>query len=380
MNENLERILPGEIKPKSFEDLIRDVHEKGLCGQCGGCVSFCSASEIKAIQMSEDGPPRYLNKDNCLHCGICYLVCPQTHILNDELNERYKYKPPIGNWKKIISSQAAMEEIRVRATDGGVVTALLLYLLDHNLINGAIVSKRVGPFNRIPYFATTREEFLEAAGSHFDISNHVVKLEDYNTFIPTITKLKTIPHSDMMRIAVVGTPCQIHSIRKMQELSILPAHVVKYAFGLFCNANFSFHTSGRERMEEKYEFSFDDVENMNIKEDIMLELKDNQTLHVDFNAINDFIRPACFACSDFSNIYADFSFGGLGSKDGYTTVLIRTEMGDEVYNNALREGYLQEKYDLNTSIKKSEMLAKIIGFSTRKMERARATLEEKNLI
>ena len=38
-----------EILPKSFEDLIRDVHELGICGECGGCVSFCSAHELKAI-------------------------------------------------------------------------------------------------------------------------------------------------------------------------------------------------------------------------------------------------------------------------------------------------------------------------------------------
>ena len=36
----------NEEKPKSFEDLIKEVHEKGICGECGGCVSFCSAAEI----------------------------------------------------------------------------------------------------------------------------------------------------------------------------------------------------------------------------------------------------------------------------------------------------------------------------------------------
>jgi len=35
-----------EVEPKSFKDLIKEVHEKGICGECGGCVSFCSAAEI----------------------------------------------------------------------------------------------------------------------------------------------------------------------------------------------------------------------------------------------------------------------------------------------------------------------------------------------
>ena len=63
-----------DVKPKSFEDLKREVHERNICGECGGCVSFCSAADIIAIEMTKDGPPRYANKDNCLQCGICYFA------------------------------------------------------------------------------------------------------------------------------------------------------------------------------------------------------------------------------------------------------------------------------------------------------------------
>ena len=365
-----------EVVPKSFEDLIKEVHEKGICGECGGCVSFCSAAELKAIEMSESGPPHYSNKDNCLHCGLCYLVCPQTYVLNDELNERFNYKISIGNQKKIISSQASSEEIRNKATDGGVVTAILTYLLDKNLIQGALVSKKEGPFNRVPFFATTREELIESAGSHFDLSQQISGLEHYDTFIPTITKLKKIVGNDMMNIAVVGTPCQIHSIRKMQELSILPAHVVKYTLGLFCNFNFSFGEDARLKMENKYGFSFDDVESMNIKESLILELKNHESIIVDFEDLNEIARQACFACRDFSNVYADISFGGLGSRENYTTTIIRTAIGEKIYNNALKEGYIQEPIELNTSIKKSEMLAKIISFGKRKFERYKQHMEQ----
>jgi len=366
-----------EVLPKSFEDLIKDVHEPGICGECGGCVSFCSAHDIKAIEMSESGPPRYYNKDNCLKCGICYLVCPQTHVLDEELNKKYNYKVSIGNWGKITSNQATSEEIRKNATDGGLVTAILLYLLDKNLINGAIVSKREGPFNRIPFFATTKEELIEAAGSHYDISHGVTSLEKYNSFVPTITKLKTVVSSDAMNIAVVGTPCQIMSIRKMQELSILPAHIVKYTLGLFCNLNFSFNAEARKKLEDKFDFSFNDVERLNVKENLIVQLKNNQIKYIDFKDIHEFARPACFACRDFSNVYADISFGGLGSKEGYTTAVIRTKIGKKLYDNALREGYIQEPSELNTSVKKSEMLAKVISFGKRKYNRYIKALKER---
>ena len=369
LSENVE---VKEVLPKSFDDLIKEVHERDLCGECGGCVSFCSADEIKAIEMPESGPPRYANEENCLHCGICYLVCPQTHVLNEELNERYNFKIPIGNWKKISCARASSEAIQEKGTDGGVITSILTYLLDNKLINGALVAKKEGPFNRAPFFATSKEELIEAAGSHFDLSKQVTGLKNYDTFIPTITTLKNVISPDLMNIAVVGTPCQIHSIRKMQELSILPAHIVKYTLGVFCNLNFCFDGKAQNEMEQKFNFSFKDITGMNIREHVILETEEVPIL-IDFKELKDFTRKACFGCSDFPNYYADISFGGLGSPQKYTTAIIRTKIGQKVYNSALSEGYIKEDADLNTSLKKSEMLAKIISFSKRKSERGKRT-------
>lgn len=376
MVNRLEEDKDKEIIPKSFDDLIVEVHEKGICGECGGCVSFCSADEIKAIGMKDSGPPEYINEDNCLHCGICYLICPQTHILDKELNKKYNYKTSIGNWEKICSSQATSDEILNNATDGGVVTALLTYLLNNNLIEGAIVSKEKTIFNRSPFFARSREELIEAAGSHYDLSHGVVELENYDSFVPTITELKHLVDSRLMDIAIVGTPCQIHSIRKMQELSILPAHVIKYTFGLFCNFNFSFNIEGRKQLEEKFNFAFDNVETMNIKEKLILHLTNQEKIYIPFEHLNNIIRSACYACKDFSNIYSDISFGGLGSQNQFTTTLIRTPVGKKVYDGALREGYIKEPLDLNASVQKSEMLAKVISFGKRKYERYKDTIKK----
>ena len=70
---------------KTFKNLVTEVHEKGLCGACGGCVSFCSAGELLAIGFGSHGKPEFLDEDSCLECGICYLICPQIDILDPEL-------------------------------------------------------------------------------------------------------------------------------------------------------------------------------------------------------------------------------------------------------------------------------------------------------
>lgn len=161
----------------------------------------------------------------------------------------------------------------------------------------------------------------------------------------------------------------------MQELSILPAHIIKYTLGLFCNLNFAFTAKARIKMEEKFNFSFNDVEKLNIKENLIISLKNGQSISIDFKDIHEFARPACFACRDFSNVYADISFGGLGSRDGFTTSIIRTPTGEKIYNKALKEGYLLEPSELNSSIKKSELLAKVISFGKRKFERYKKSLK-----
>ena len=96
----------------------------------------------------------------------------------------------------------------------------------------------------------------------------------------------------------------------------------------------------------------------------------SQPLFIEFSELEDIARHACSVCDNFSNYYADISFGGLGSKDGYTTVIIRTKEGKKIYNLALNKGYIEEPAELNSSVEKSKILAKIISFSRRKLKRA----------
>lgn len=369
-----------EEEVKTFKDLNREVVEKGICGKCGGCVSFCSAGKLNALEMGQNDLPRYINEDNCLKCGICYLICPQTATLNVELQEKFGWKPPIGDYQRITSAQTTNKEVREVCTDGGVVTSLLSYLMDRNLINGAVVSKKTGRFARKAIIARTPEELIEAAGSTFSGSLHLEELGGkYTTYTPILSTVKSLEERYLRDIAVVGTPCQINAIRKMQCLGVIPAHLIKYTIGLFCIENFSFDAVAKERLEKKLDINLEDIVKLNIKDDFIITLTKGVTIHVPLEEVHEVARPACFACQDFSNEYADISVGGLGSPDGYTTVLIRTELGASLYDETLRKGYIQERSfeDAEESrLEKTKMLAKIVSFSRRKKMRAKERLSE----
>ena len=89
-----------------------------------------------------------------------------------------------------------------------MVTTLLRHLFDLGRIDGAVVTRQVGPFQRQPWLATDRQEILEAAGFHFDTS-HGPSLfsEAYSTFSPSIVELEDVARQHLSRVAFVGTPC-----------------------------------------------------------------------------------------------------------------------------------------------------------------------------
>jgi coenzyme F420 hydrogenase subunit beta len=369
-----------DVEVKTFKDLNKEVVEKGICGKCGGCVCFCSAGELNALEMGKNEVPRYINEDNCLKCGICYLICPQTDALNVELQEKLGWKPPIGDYLRITSAETRDKTIREVCTDGGVVTSLLLYLLERNLISGAVVSKKTGRFARKAIVARTRENLVEAAGSTFSGSLHLEELGGkYTTYTPILSTVKSLERRYLRDIAVVGTPCQINAIRKMQRLGIIPAHLIKYTIGLFCIENFSFDDVSRDRLEKKLDINLEDIVKLNVKDDFIITLTKGVTIHVPLEEIHEVARPACFACQDFSNEYADISVGGLGSPDGYSTVLVRTKLGATIYDQSVRKGCIQERTfeDAEESrLEKTKMLAKIVSFSRMKKKRAKERLSE----
>ena len=359
---------------KTFHDLRKEVQQYNTCGKCGGCVSFCSADNLGALKVGQDGMPCFADEEKCLRCGICCMICPNIHDLDVELKKKTNWEPPIGPMKDLTSAQTANPLITERCTDGGVVTSLLIYLLDNHMIDAALVSRSDGPFHRAPLLATTGEEIISAAGSHYDESFHVAELgSQYSTYSPAMYELRRLRERFIDRVAVVGTPCQIHTIRKMQVLGVVPSEVIKYTLGLFCMENFSFNDLQLEHLGRKHGFDVTQITKVNVKEDFFVYLEDGRVIHIPFEDIDFIARPACLVCPDFSAEYSDISFGGLGSPAGYTTVLIRSEKGKWVYRGALTAGYIKERKHPSVQKARSDWIklqTMVVGFSERKRDRA----------
>ncbi len=355
----------------SFEDLETDVIDRGICAMCRGCTTFCSADALNALTIKEDRPV-FLNEDACLKCGICYMICPRTEDLEEALRKRYGYEAPIGQYMEVGSLRSTNMKIRSVCSDGGVVTGLLKYMLDVGTIDGAVICRKEGLWNKQPMLATTFEDLLEGAGTSMAVSASVEDLGEYTTYVPTLLAIRSLRASDLTRVAFVGTPCQIKTLRKMQLLQIVPAHIVRFTIGLFCYENFQFTEDGLRQLEEKIDAPLSDVTKINVKEDFIVRLGDGSTTHIDLEELCDLVRPECVPCTDFSNYASDVSVGGLGSPDGYTTTMIRSLRAKSLIEEAIAKGYLER----NDEVDERTMIKKIEDMARRKHDRGMSKLKK----
>jgi len=366
-------------KTWSFTDLESEVVGKGVCGKCGGCVSFCSANRIGALEINEAGFPSYADKDRCLECGLCYMVCPQTMPMREEVDEEYRWKPPIGNFINAFSARSAFKEVRERATDGGVVTSLLIHMLQKGFIDGAVVALSPDPLLRRAMVATSREELLRAAGSQFGESPQLEEMgKGYTTYVPVVKSIQELAPKKIGKIAVVGTPCQINALRKMQALKIAPSDMVVFTIGLFCMQCFEVGDLMEKAFIKAHRIKVEDIAKVNIKEDFIITMKSGITVHVPLKDIEEIARPACLACTQFANDYADISVGGLGSPEGYTTVMIRTIKGKEMFADALYNGrlaYIPRQSAKEREAAQQRLVSMVEEFAGLKRRRGESELE-----
>jgi coenzyme F420 hydrogenase subunit beta len=57
--------------------------------------------------------------------------------------------------------------------------------------------------------------------------------------------------------------------------------------------------------------------------------------------VAEFAREACHYCVDLTSELADISVGSIGAASGWSTTVVRTNIGAKIFENAVKEGYLK---------------------------------------
>lgn len=313
--EYLKSRLEGQ--KDSYGMLMKEIVKTGICTACSACVGACDVLEWNEVAHE----PKLIGK--CTGCGICYNQCPRTITVPEDL---------IGIYKSAWIGRSLIPEVQGKGQDGGITTSLLVYLLDKNLVDGAIVTKRDERWNPVPSFVKTREDVIAAAGSLYVHSQTVKALFD---------ALKEGAHA----LAFVGTPCNIDAIAKMEHspygMMLYNLRNKIFKVGLFCMDSFSPETLydflHRQGVDVK------DIKKMDISmgKFNLYNHAGEKVKSYKIKDLNKYKSTSCNYCVDLTSEQADVSIGSVGSPDGYNTILCRSPFGELVLKDAAQHGYIE---------------------------------------
>ena len=344
---------------------FRDIDPK-LCTFCGTCIGICP---INALGVAIHKP--ILVKE-CNSCGICFRNCPGQNfsfpLMNGRIFGSSDVDKQIGFYKSIYVAHSNNPIHRKDGASGGVVTALLLNLIKSKAVDNVIV---VGMDEDSPWQAKvnighTEEEIVGAAQSKY-------------TLLPLNAILKEIQRKEGT-FALVGLPCHIHGIRKLQYNGWKSISKIKYCIGLFCG--FNLHPSATDYLIKKVGVDKKNIKSLEYRGGdwpggFLVKTKNGEEKFIPkhfYNYVNVmFVPERCLLCPDLTNEFADISAGDaweeyLDDKKGWSRVIVRTEAGKQIIENALRDKDIYVKESSKDALERSHshlIQYKKIGFFIR---------------
>ncbi len=348
----------------TFKQMMNEVVDYGSCCECGSCVLVCPHNVIDYI----NDKPKQVAKESAafdfcgmsegIGCDVCAQVCPRLFPRDFQLapevfkDEKPVYEGIFGNYRRILVARSSDKGILDSGQDGGVVTTMLAYMFEKGMIDGAAVSARDPelPAHPVPALVTSREEVLETAGSWY-------------TYCPNNLALRQAEEKGCEKVAFVGVPCQITPIRKMQQAdpSFLdngkkkPAHVTKqtgflkdhgarvdWNIGLLCSEVFTYQGLMVDKIQEDMGVPLDEVTKFNVKGKVLVYKEDGEVVDMPLKRSQEYARPECHHCGDFTGELADISCGGVGTMD-WTIVILRTERSEKFFDEMVADGRFETR-------------------------------------
>ncbi len=326
-----------------WAQLFDEVVTSGLCTGCSGCVVACPFDVLgyneadgiyKPFHLEDEGGP-----GGCGHgdrgCTSCTRACPRFRTWETEIDTHLfgRTRAPSevdGISKDIILARASDDYVHQLGQDGGLVSALLVWCLEHGYIDAALVSYLEGDgtsWKAVPGVATTREQVLAAAGSRY-------------TYSATPMAYGEAVAGGAEKLALVGMGCHssvppMMTVRKAGK----PARRFTLNVGLLCSKTFD-DAIFPDLFEAKYGLRKQEMVKMNIKGVFQIWMRNGDYHEIPLKECHAWTREGCKSCPDFAAEHADISTGGIGAFADWTLTIVRTDLGREIIVKMLEDGSL----------------------------------------
>jgi coenzyme F420-reducing hydrogenase beta subunit len=99
--------------------------------------------------------------------------------------------------------------------------------------------------------------------------------------------------------------------------------------GLFCFEEFDYEKL-KEETKRLLGVDLDRAEKTQIRKGKYIVRVDGKEHSVSVKELNSAVEKLCLSCPDFAANYSDISVGSVGSDDGYSTVIVRSDVGEKL--------------------------------------------------
>lgn len=335
------------------KNIVNNVLENNMCAGCGICSGIVKDNKIEMI-MDKNGYLRpMINKeltDN--ENKIIKNVCPGNVINYDELPLA---EPLFGNIKSTTIGYALDNQVRYKGSSGGVISQLLIYLLEKDKIDEVI---HIGVSEKNPFLneikrSKTKDDVIKNSGSRYSPS---APLENIDEFL-----------SEGKRFAFVGKPCDIAALRSYSKFDKRVSEKILYFFSFYCAGipsiegtyailnNFNIKPQNVKSFKYRGE-GWPGLTEINTKEKEVFTMKYEDSWG---KILNRHLQSRCKVCIDGVGEFADISCGDgwFGDEKGYPSfeeaggrslITTRTNIGQNLLEDAVRDGYLKIERDIDT--------------------------------
>ena len=305
--------MPGGMELKN------EVLASSTCALCGACLDWCPY-----IANIEDH--LVLRFDCSVAEGRCYAGCPRTFADWQAISKKYLPDTPdniaIGPYFKAYKVKAPINIDGQQ--DGGTVSHLVKTIMEDELAQTILLTGAADHVTPEPFLSSDVGDIEKAAGSRFLAS-------------PGMRKIVEAQASKVQKMAVVGRPCQIQALRKLDynrkpdqpQMDVL-------SIGLFCM--WSLGWDFKDYLQK--EFPGEEILRIAIPQHGFEVTTDKGVHEVPFDEVKTYIKSGCNYCMDMTSELADISVGAFEAEKGWNTVLVRTPKGQELFDKTVAKGYL----------------------------------------
>jgi coenzyme F420 hydrogenase subunit beta len=325
---------------KSFADVV----DWGLCVGCGACAYAAKPGTVRMVHVEAEGyRPVFL--DGAGRAGTdCLEICPGYHVNGGletgDLPKRSAADHEFGPTLEIWEGWASDPEVRFRASSGGVLSALSLFCLEMQGFEGVIHAGMdpAKPWMNGNYISRDRDGILARTGSRYAPSAPCAALSEM----------------DRGPYVFIGKPCDATAVNELRRRDPNVRQQVGLVLTFFCAGAPS--TRGTLDLLDQIGVEKSQIKEVHYRGEgwpgefrvITNHPADRKTLSYQksWGNLTGYRPLRCHLCADGLGRVADIACGDAWGQyentgdPGRSIVLVRTETGRKILEQARRAGYV----------------------------------------